>query len=86
MRALKAETDVAAALAALFRRWPALVGFCVQETPAAELVVSDLETDPGREQSRELWSEIAAALLELVDEHPAARDLLRGRTFARTLH
>jgi hypothetical protein len=30
--------------------------------------------------------EIAAALLDLIDDEPATRELLYGRTFARTLH
>jgi hypothetical protein len=30
--------------------------------------------------------EIAVALVDLMDDEPAARELLRGRTFARTLH
>lgn len=37
-------------------------------------------------QSADLRREIAHALAELMDEAPAARELLRARTFARTLH
>ena len=38
------------------------------------------------EQAATLVGEISEALLELVDERPEATALLRGRTFARTLH
>jgi hypothetical protein len=37
-------------------------------------------------QAVALVGEISQALLELVDEQPVAAALLRGRTFARTLH
>lgn len=70
----------------LFRRWPALVGFSVGELPVSGLVVSDLEADPWSTQSQELFGKIAGALREFVEHEPAARELLRGRTFARTLH
>jgi hypothetical protein len=88
MKAPKPEAEVAAVVDALFRRWPSLVGFSVQEaqTPSTELVLADVETDPWRAQSREIYGEIVGALLELMDDEPAVRELLRGRTFARTLH
>jgi hypothetical protein len=64
------------------------VGFSVQEaqTPSTELVLADVETDPWRAQPREIYGEIVGALLDLMDDEPAVRELLRGRTFARTLH
>jgi hypothetical protein len=74
-----------AAVDALFRRLPSLVGFSVQEAQC-ELVLADVETDPWPARSQALFGEIALALLDLMDEEPAARELLRGRTFARTLH
>ena len=42
--------------------------------------------DPSLVKSEQLLGHIAAALLELIDEQPEAVELLRGRTFARTLH
>jgi hypothetical protein len=92
-----AQAEVAAAVDALFRRLPSLVGFSVQEAQALskeraagalerELVLADVETDPWPARSKELFGEIAVALLDLMDEEPAARELLAGRTFARTLH
>jgi hypothetical protein len=88
MKALTPETEVTAVVDAIFRRWPSLVGFSVQEsqTLPADLVIADVETDPWRVQPRQLVGEIAVALVDLMDDEPAARELLRGRTFARTLH
>jgi len=82
------ETELASVVQALFRRWPSLVGFSVQESQTfpADLVIADLETDPWPAQPRGLEGEIAVALLDLMDEEPAARELLCGRTFARTVH
>jgi hypothetical protein len=51
-----------------------------------ELVLADVETDPWPAPSQELCGEIAVALLDLMENEPAARELLLGRTFARTLH
>jgi hypothetical protein len=42
--------------------------------------------DPWGTRAEELPGQIAAALLELIEEQPQAAELLRGRTFARTLH
>ena len=88
MKAPKPETEVNAVVDAIFRRWPSLVGFSVQEsqTYPADLVIADVETDPWPAQPRGLEGEIAVALLDLMDEEPAARELLCGRTFARTVH
>lgn len=86
MRNRSVESEVADAVGALFRRWPTLVGFSVAETPAADLVVSDLETDPWPGHSPELFGEVTDALLELMDDEPAVREWLAGRTFARTFH
>jgi hypothetical protein len=40
----------------------------------------------GHEDKLEMLGELAGALLELIAERPEAETLLRGRTFARTLH
>ena len=82
---------------ALFRRLPSLVGFSVQEARTLsgdraagvlerELVLADVESNPWPAQSQELFGEIVVALLDLMDAEPAARALLLGRTFARSLH
>lgn len=79
----KADIEVAAAVNKLFRRLPALM---VQQVLEHELVLADVETDLWPARSQELLGEIMIALLDLLDEEPAARELLIGRTFARTLH
>jgi hypothetical protein len=90
------QTRMAAVVDSLFRRWPSLAGFSVEEArvfssdrPAGqldrELVLTDVETSPWPEHTQYLCSEIALALLRLIDDEPATGELLRGRTFARTL-
>ena len=53
-----------------------------------ELVVTDIGVYPNlnTEQCEQIYNEIAVALLDFMFERPAAKDVLRGRTFARTLH
>lgn len=91
------ETQLETVVAQLFDQWPALVGFSVEEMEGEpqeprnaqlerELVLSNVETFPWTGYTRELLGEIAVPLLELIDEQPQARELLRGRTFARRLH
>jgi hypothetical protein len=80
----RTEAHIHALVQNLFRRWPSLVGFCVQDN--GDLVIGDLEMQPWSAETHELVGEVAGALLEFVDEEPAAIALLRGRTFARTLH
>jgi hypothetical protein len=88
MKALQQQIDT------LFDSCPTLCGFSVAERSIEEAGVAELElfisgidvypslgTQPDR-----LFNEISAALVELLDEHPQAYDLVRGRTFARTLH
>jgi len=88
VKALNPEAEIAAVVDKLFRRWPWLVGFSVQEarTPSRGLVVTDVETDPRNVELLPLHGEIADAMLGLAQDDPEARALLRGRTFARTLH
>lgn len=93
------EADVAARIEDVFERCPALHGFSVQPGAsltrernaghlAGDLFLSDLAFYPAQDPGRaaEQRDEISAALLELVDEHPEVEPLLRGRTFARSLH
>lgn len=68
----------------IFAVCPELCGFAVDD--AQELGFIDVALNPGYEQSGPLLGAIADALLDLIDEQPEARELLRGRTFARTLH
>jgi hypothetical protein len=88
MNTPETQTRLAAVVDSLFRRWPSLVGFSVQEVRAfeRELVLADVETSPWPTRSQETCGEIATALLALIDDEPATHELLHGRTFARTLH
>lgn len=76
---------VAATVNQIFAAWPELYGFSVGQI-GGELCLADVATDPWHVRSEELAGQIAAALVELIDEQPEAAGLLRGRTFARTLH
>jgi hypothetical protein len=69
-------------LEGLFRRRPELQGFAVR--PDLPLPWH-LTCHPQHDEQAAL-DEIAQTLLELVEERPEAAALLRGRTFARTLH
>ncbi len=93
------ESQIEEVVAEVFDRLPALVGFSVQvldpqpESADArqmqlenDLFLADVETFPWSGQYAELVGEIALPLLELIDEEPAARAFLSGRTFARTRH
>jgi hypothetical protein len=93
------ESDLVARMDNLFRRCPALHGFSVQPASSVtrERIVQGLQDDLyladvvahwplSGEQAETLVEEISQALVELVEERPEASALLRGRTFARTLH
>lgn len=94
-----AEADLFRRVEALFSRCPMLAGFSVQESSGMgrdrragalerELCVADVavQTWPELGASQTLYEEIAQMLLELLEERPESYELLRGRTFARTLH
>lgn len=80
------ETQVQSVVEQLFDEMPVLMGFSVEQGRESELVLANVETFPWTPYGRELMSEIAVPLIELMDEAPEARDLLRGRTFARRVH
>ena len=93
------EEDLAARLDVIFDRCPALCGFTVQDGAALpeelrdlalerELVVTDIGVYPflNADQCEQIYNEIAVALLDFMFERPTAKDVLRGRTFVRTLH
>ena len=86
-RAMKIHHHLEERLQSLFARCPELSGFSVRGD-AEELIVSDVGISPrlGAEQYGEIFQDIAATLSELLEERPEAGELLRGRTFARTLH
>jgi hypothetical protein len=93
------DEDLVARLDDLFGRHPSLQGFSVQGTEALPepiranvmantLVVAEVGVDPicGSDYSEKVSDEIAVVLLDFVKERPEAAELLRDRTFARTLH
>jgi hypothetical protein len=80
---MKTESIVQSRVSALFQRMPLLAGFHVTDDMA--LVEIEFDRMPGFNPTEELYEEIAGALLEAVDEREDALQLLRNRTFARTL-
>jgi hypothetical protein len=93
---IAADADVSSQITALFNRCPELCGFSVQVKICAdaspggeeELFVTAISIAPrlSKEQYAEIFEQISGALTELLGERPEAATLLRGRTFARTLH
>ena len=93
---IAADADVASQIGALFERCPELCGFSVQVKVSAEgkpgaeeeLFVTAISIAPrlSKEQYNEIFEQISGALTDLLGERPEAATLLRGRTFARTLH
>jgi hypothetical protein len=91
--------DVEAKIGALFVRCPTLCGFSVQDRtqlpeqltenqiPDADLYVTEIGIFPrlGSDQYADVFDEITITLSNLCNEQPNAYDVLRGRTFARTL-
>jgi hypothetical protein len=84
---MKAHRHVQAQLESLFARCPDLCGFAIR-AEAEELFVSDIGISPrvSAEQYGEIYQEIAETLGDLLEQEPHAGELLRDRTFARTLH
>ena len=78
------EAIVARHLSELFQRLPMLAGFCLR--PDLELDELSVSTWPGYTPGRELYEEVMRSLVELAEERPEAVQLMRGRTFARTVH
>ena len=84
---MKLHPQVDEQLQSLFARCPDLCGFSVRGDKD-ELFVSDIGISPrlGAEQCGEIFQDIASTLAALLEERPEASELLRGRSFARTLH
>lgn len=80
---MKTEAIVQSKVSELFQRMPLLAGFHVADDMA--LIEIEFERLPGFTPSEEIYEEIASALLEALDERADALELLRNRTFARTL-
>ena len=84
---MRIQSDLQQQVESLFERCPELWGFSVR-AENDELFVSDVGIAPrlSAEQYGEIFQDIARTLMELVEEQPEAGEILRGRTFARTLH
>jgi hypothetical protein len=93
------EADLAARMDRLFERCPHLHGFTVLDrslvpggarVAALErgLFVAGIGIYPeiAPEQCERIYDEISVALLDFMLQRPEARDVLRGRTFARAFH
>jgi len=96
---VKLEASVVSKIRGLFARCPSLHGFSVQDRamlprdldpsriPDADLFVTEIGIFPKLDsQFDEIYDEITHAISDLVKDEPQAYDLLRGRTFARSLH
>jgi hypothetical protein len=83
IRLERVETVIDGRMGALFRRIPILCGFALQD----DLVPTEVSIHswPGYVAGEELYTDIIAALADLIEERPDAAELLRGRTFARQL-
>jgi len=78
------EAIVARHVHQLFQRLPMLSCFWLRpDLKVAELTVF---TWPGYTAGRDLYEEVMQSLVELVEEHHEAAQLMRGRTFARAVH
>lgn len=68
----------------LFRRMPMLSGFSMRH----DLEMADVAVHswPGHVPGPEFYEAVADALAELINESAEAREILRGRTFARAIH
>jgi len=83
---VKTDLQLEQHVQSLFERCPELCGFSVRGEKD-ELFIADIGIAPrlSQEQYGEIFQDIAKTLADLIDEQPEASDLLRGRTFARTL-
>ena len=80
------EAELEESIVSLFTDRPELCGFTVKLEPELSLVDVGVFPCTGSEDIQRLCEDIRAALLEVVEERPYARELLAGRTFARALH
>ena len=94
-----AEADLAMQIKALFAACPNLCGFVVEDLSGLHgdadphdgenrfvLTQVSFGTPFSRDQAYQVCSLIVGVVSELVAAQPEAYELLRGRTFARTLH
>jgi len=98
-RLLRIAANVDAQVRALFGRCPALFSFTVRDRAGlpdhidptglrGELFILDISISPryGKLQYDEVYDQISSAIAAAVAALPEAKELLRGRTFIRSLH
>jgi hypothetical protein len=80
----RTEEIVESHLAALFGRFPMLYGFALRH----DLEVTEVTVHgwPGYGAGQDLYQALLQGLADLAEERPDAALLMRGRTFARTVH
>jgi hypothetical protein len=78
------EAMVAQHVDQLFKRLPILSGFWLR--PDLQVEELSVFTWPGYTAGRDLYEEVMQSLDDLAEELPEAVQLMRGRTFARTVH
>jgi hypothetical protein len=94
-----AAADLAMQIKALFAACPNLCGFVVDDLSGLHgdadphdgenrflITQVSFDTPFSRDESHQVCSLIVSVVSELVAAQPEACELLRGRTFARTLH
>jgi hypothetical protein len=95
----RVEESIAAEIKALFEHFPDLAGFSIVDRSALpddidptgreeQLFVGDIGFCPpvSEREHGKACNRICDVLADIVSERPEAFDLLRGRSFARTLH
>ena len=95
----RVEAELSARIWAVFGRFPDLCGFSLQDRTGLpdyidvsslrdELFVTELGFSAPVSETvyDEAYMLITEAVADIVSERPEALELLRGRTFARTLH
>jgi hypothetical protein len=93
------EAEVSAGMKVLFYRHPELCGFVVRDRaglPAhvnrdkleGEIFITEIGLYPRLDKTQydEIYEEIAKIITRLVNDKPETKDVLVGRTFARTMH
>jgi hypothetical protein len=78
------EAIVAQHVDQLFKRLPLLSGFSLR--PDLQVEELSVFTWPGYTAGADLYEAVMQSLDEFVEEWPEAVPLMRGRTFARTVH
>lgn len=95
----RVDAELSARIWEALGRFPDLCGFALQDRTGLpdyvnpvhlreDLFVTDLgfSAPVSDTEYDEAYRQIADAVADIVSERPEALDLLRGRTFARTLH